>query len=95
MNKRTTKPPALTDEQARLIGTFGDMVEDALRATASIASRASDRLNGQPGTLEFHAAERAVMGLLESPEFKALRSLGIPPSMLTVGAKPKGGKGNG
>ena len=65
------------------------------RGAARKAASGARAVNGQPGTLEFHAAERAVMGLLESPEFKALRNMGTPPSMLTVGAKPKGGKGNG
>lgn len=96
MDKRTTKPPALTDEQARLIGTFKNMVEDGLRCAATIAGRAVDRLDGSTGMMEFHVAHQAITRLLESPEFKALNALAVPPSLTAIGSqKPKGGKGNG
>lgn len=71
----------MTNEHARLIRAFTAAMEDALRAAGSIAHRAGDTMNGEPGTMEFYAAATAIGEFSDHPAMLALKSIGVPPSL--------------
>ncbi len=76
--------PDMTNEQARVIGHFTQILEDLLRQGVVIANQGVERLNGGPGTSEMMAVAEAIRRLKSSPEFEAVRRIGIPPEPLTM-----------